>query len=89
MNKLSNSQNFPTEMTSLLEIKQRLAAIEQKIDTLAINQVQVCKGIDGILAGQSVLCERLDSLQILGPLEAIHERLDTLEKMLRPKRRRK
>ena len=91
------------EMTSLLEIKQRLAAIEQgqgvlceRLDKILARMEEPLNisGVDRQVVMESMAREKrieakLDLLQILGPLEAIHERLDTLEKMLRPKRRRK
>lgn len=46
---------IPTEMTSLKEIKQRLATIEQGQDKLEAR-------IDAVAIGQGVLCERLDAL---------------------------
>ena len=44
-----------TEMTSLVEMKRRLAAIEQDVNLI--------KGIQWeVMSGQGVICERLDSL---------------------------
>jgi len=59
---LTSPEQREVRETSINEIGLALARIEQKIDTFAINQVQVCMGIDGLSAKLDTLSGQLQPL---------------------------